>query len=286
MEKILIVGSKGMAGHVVYQYLQALGRYIVEDISRDNSLFNPTYTLDVTDFDNLGAVIRQAAPQYIINCIGILNQEAESHPDKAILINSYLPHCLAKTANSIQAKLIHISTDCVFNGNKGGYKETDIKDGIGFYAQSKALGEVTYTPHLTVRTSIIGPELKGNGIGLFDWFMKQQGEIKGYTRAFWTGVTTLELAKAIPEIIKQDLNGLIHLVNDEKISKYDLLDIFNTVFERPVQIVPFADYQVDKSLVNTSKAFDYKVPDYSGMVEELKMWMLNNKSIYQKYFDH
>ena len=117
-----------------------------------------------------------------------------------------------------------------FSGKEGSYTEDSFKNGIGFYAQSKALGEVINTKDLTFRTSIIGPELKQNGIGLFHWFMNQSGDVSGYKEAFWSGVTTIELAKAIDQAIDQKLTGLYHLVNNNKISKYDLLDYINTVF--------------------------------------------------------
>jgi len=279
-KKILLVGSKGMAGHVVYYYLREHG-YNVVDIARDSELFEPTYKLDVTRFDEFKVILVKEAPDVVVNCIGILNKDAEDNPDKAILLNSHLPHFIAKAGAELGFKLIHVSTDCVFNGKKGNYTVDDPKDGIGFYAQSKAIGEVTYGKNLTLRTSIIGPEIK-NGIGLFHWFMGQKGEIKGYTRVFWTGVTTIELAKAIAEAIEKDPKGLYHLVNNEKISKYDLISLFRMVFERDdITIQPFDSYCVDKSLVKNNAFFSYDVPPYKMMIEEMKEWMQNHKSLYK-----
>ncbi|MCG3055850.1 sugar nucleotide-binding protein, partial [Escherichia coli] len=131
-----------------------------------------------------------------------------------------------------QGKLIHISTDCVFLGDKGNYTESDAPDGTSIYAQSKQLGEIISDKHLTVRTSIIGPELKTDGIGLFLWFMKQTGKIKGYKRALWNRVTTIELAKAIEVFIQQDVTGLYHLATEPKISKFDLLQLMKEVFQK------------------------------------------------------
>lgn len=282
MKKILLIGSKGMAGHILYHYIKENTAFELIDIARGTASHVPSYEMDVTDFDGLEKVIRAERPEIVVNCIGVLNQDAEQHPEKAILLNSYLPHFLAQKGNELNYKLIHISTDCVFNGKKGGYTELSEKDGIGFYASTKALGEVTYGNHLTLRTSIVGPEIKATGIGLFNWFMKQQGEINGYTQAYWTGVTTIELAKAIVEAIKQDISGLHHLVNEQKISKYELVGLFKQVFEiQTVEILPYADYHVDKSLVRTNFAFNYKVPSYLDMVAEMRQWVIQHKDLYQ-----
>ena len=281
MKKVLIIGSKGMAGHILYHYLKNNTDFSVIDIARGKEFHTPVYELDVTDFSALKGVILGERPDVIVNCIGILNQDAEDHPDKAVLLNSYLPHFLAQAGTEIGCKVIHISTDCVFNGKKGGYTESSEKDGYGFYSQTKALGELNYKDHLTIRTSIIGPELKSNGIGLFHWFMQQTGTIKGYTEAFWTGVTTLELAKAITEAINQDVSGLHHLVNDHKISKYDLTTLFKQTFNKDsINIEPYDGYKVDKSLIKTNDTFQYTVPSYSIMIEEMAEWIKNNGHLY------
>jgi dTDP-4-dehydrorhamnose reductase len=180
--------------------------------------------------------------------------------------------------------LIHISTDCVFSGREGGYVEDSFKNGIGFYAQSKALGEVINEKDLTFRTSIIGPELKKDGIGLFHWFMNQENVMSGYKRAFWTGVTTIELAKAINESIQQELTGLYHLVNNSKICKYDLLSEFNKVFKKEGLVIKaYSEYKVDKSLINTRNDFDYEIPSYNTMIKEMKQWMIKYKALYPHY---
>lgn len=280
MKKIFLIGSKGMAGHVIYHYLKEKTNYQVVDVARGSDFFEPSYSLDITDFDQLKSILKKESPDVVINCIGILNKDAEDHPDKAVLINSYLPHFVASVGAELGFRLIHISTDCVFNGKKGNYTLTDQKDGFGFYAQTKALGEVAYGNNLTLRTSIVGPELKSDGIGLFHWFMQQHGEIKGYTQAFWTGVTTIELAKAIAAAIEQGITGLHHLVYGEKISKYDLIGLFKSVFGTDAQIKPFGDYHVDKSLIKENSGFNYDVPSYKKMVEEMQEWMLAHKQLY------
>ena len=281
LKKILVLGSNGMAGHVLTLMLRDKSeQFQVCDISRTDSQIHPNTILDITDFDGLRSIITRFEPDVVINCIGLLNQIAEDTQDQAILINSYLPHFLEKLETGKSFKLIHISTDCVFSGRKGGYKEDDFKDGVGFYAQTKSLGEVDNPRDLTIRTSIVGPELKDSGTGLFNWFAKQNGKINGYPNAFWTGVTTIELAKAILSAIEQDLCGLYHLVYPVKISKYDLLKIFRKEFNQNIVIEPYKDYKVDKSLVNSRSDFKYLVPSYEEMIAEMKNWILNHKDIY------
>lgn len=284
MRKVLIIGSKGMAGHVIYKYLKENTDFTIVDIARGTENHVPTHQIDVTDFDALTNVLKNEKPDYVINCIGILNKDAEDNPEKSILLNSYFPHFLAKIGKSINFKLIHISTDCVFDGKKGGYTEASIKDGRGFYAETKALGEVTYANNLTIRTSIIGPELKKDGIGLFHWFMQQDGKIKGYTNAYWTGITTVELAKVIVEAIKEGISGLHHVVNSEKINKYDLVNLFKEIFDKSnIDVEPFDTYKVDKSLIKTDNSFNYTVPSYAQMLQEMKAWIEKYHSFYKFY---
>lgn len=279
----MILGSSGMAGHVLTQMLRGQpDQYEVLDISRSSGAIHPAYIFDVTDFDRLKKFIEEKQPSVIINCIGLLNQVAEDHPDQAILVNTYLPHFLEAVTKGSSVKVIHISTDCVFSGKRGGYKETDFKDGIGFYAQTKALGELINSKDLTIRTSIVGPELK-NGMGLFNWFAQQKETIKGYTGAFWTGVTTIELAKAIIAAIEQQIVGLFQLVYTEKITKFDLLKLFDKQFNAGLDIIPYDGYHVDKSLVNTRTDFNYKVPSYEVMISEMCEWMGNHKDLYISY---
>ncbi len=282
--KVLIIGSKGMAGHMLYHYFKENTNFELIDIARGNTSHTPSYQLDISDFNSLVEILTNERPNVVINCIGILNKDAEDHPDKAILMNSYFPHFLAKNGTKLDYKLIHISTDCVFNGKKGSYNENSIKDGEGFYAQTKALGEVLYGNHLTFRTSIIGPELNANGIGLFHWVMQQMGEIKGYSAAYWTGVTTLELAKAIVVAIEQNIQGLHHLVNGEKINKYDLTSLFKEIFAlKHIQITPYDLYKIDKSLVKSKFDFEYQVPSYYDMVAQMKEWIIGHADLYAHY---
>lgn len=281
MKKILLLGSTGMAGQILkLELLKLKNEFELVDIARTNKISNPKIQLDITNFVQLENIINVGNFNFIINCVGLLNSFAEEHPDQAILINSYLPHFLEKITSETNTKIIHISTDCVFSGNTGNYKESDFKDGIGFYAQSKALGEIINAKDLTIRTSIIGPDLNISGIGLFKWLINQNGMINGYTKVFWSGVTTIQLSKVILEIIKRTSTptGLIHLTNNTKISKFDLLNIIKNVFElKNIDIAEYNNYEVDKSLVNTRNDLNIKVPSYLEMILEMREWMKKNK---------
>jgi dTDP-4-dehydrorhamnose reductase len=231
------------------------------------------FNLDVTDVSKLTAIINLKF-DVIINCIGILNKDAEDNPHKAIWFNSYFPHLLESITKGTKTKVISISTDCVFSGKRGNYTENDFKDGIGFYAQSKALGEITNTKDCTIRTSIIGPELNKDGIGLFHWFMNQNNAVSGYTKAFWSGITTVELANVIHNIIQQDIVGLLVVAGPTKIDKYSLLKLFNSIFKNnELEITENNSYEVDKSLSSIRTDFSYLVPNYNQMVEEMKIWI-------------
>jgi dTDP-4-dehydrorhamnose reductase len=279
--KILLLGSAGMAGHVLKKELSKhIEKIELVDVARSKEFVKPTIQMDVTNFVELGSLINESNFDYIINSIGVLNKSAEDNPDLSILVNSYLPHFIERITIGTKSKIIHISTDCVFSGKRGSYVESDLKDGIGYYAQSKALGEIVNKKDLTIRTSIIGPDLNPNGIGLFNWFINQHGKINGFTKAFWSGVTTIQLAKAIQEIIlsSNPTTGLVHLTNNSKISKYDLLTLIKQIYElKDIEIEPSDSYEVDKSLINTRNDAFTNIPDYEEMIIEMNEWMkINN----------
>ena len=278
--KILLLGSAGMAGHIIKKELLKISdKFDIVDIARNSNYTRPTYEIDLRNFKSIETLITNHDFDYIINCSGILNKIAEDNPDEAILINSYLPHYLQKITQFKKAKIIQISTDCVFSGSKGNYLEKDLKDGVGYYAQTKALGELINNKDLTIRTSIIGPDLNTNGIGLFNWFIKQTGSIDGYCNAYWSGVTTLQLAKSIIKLIleKNSISGVIHLTNNNKISKYDLLQIIKNIFElKNIHIAKSDKYKIDKSLINTRNELILDIPSYEEMILEMNKSIINN----------
>jgi dTDP-4-dehydrorhamnose reductase len=282
--KILVLGAAGMAGHTIALYLQESG-YDVTGFSRGECIHIKNIIGDVTDFNTLFGIIREGQFDAIINAVGILNRNAEDNKALAVLINSYLPHFLSVSTSATKTKVIHMSTDCVFSGKVGGYNEISLRDGETFYDRSKALGELDNSKDLTFRNSIIGPDCNKDGIGLFNWFMKQDGVINGYTKAIWTGVTTLTLAKAMRKALEDDLTGLYNLVNNETINKYELLKLFNRYFRNDsICIVSSNDLVIDKSLINNRKDFDFIVPSYEQMICEMKEWIVNHQELYMHYF--
>ncbi|MCF6136891.1 dTDP-4-dehydrorhamnose reductase family protein [Pseudalkalibacillus berkeleyi] len=271
--KVLILGGKGMLGHVMVHYFQQFQEYDVQYTHRDKNESNGIF-LDVLDFDDVRSLISTYKPDYLINCVGILNEHATENPHEAIKVNTLLPHILRYELSKFGGKLVHISTDCVFEGDKGKYTESDKPDGKSVYAMTKSLGEVIDEPHLTVRTSIIGPELK-EGIGLYHWFMKQTGKVNGYVNVLWNGVTTLELSKVVKYLIENNGSGLFHLTAPERVSKYTLLKKIQNVFEKEdVTVIPYEDVICDRTLVNTREDIEYTVCSYDEMLNELKQWIV------------
>lgn len=282
--KVLVLGGTGMAGHTISMYFKEVG-HDVTAFSRSKVEYCNNINGDITDFQNLKKIIIEGQYHAVINAIGILNQDAEDNKSNAVLLNSYLPHFLSDTTKDMKTKIIHMSTDCVFSGKTGGYSETDFRDGETFYDRSKALGELENNKDLTFRNSIIGPDMSERGIGLFNWFMKQEGQINGFTKAIWTGVTTLTLAKAMEQALKENLTGLYNLVNNETISKYELLKLFNKYMkDGQIEIVPSDKLSLDKSLINNRSDFSFEVPSYETMVAEMQEWIVNHKDFYPHYF--
>ncbi len=286
-KKILILGSSGMAGHVITLYFQEQGYDVTAYTTKAFKHCSKNIIGNAFDTNILKDILLTGNYDAVINCIGILNQFAEDNLAKAVYLNGYLPHLIADTLKDSATRLIHMSTDCVFAGNNGPYKEDSFPDGHKFYDRTKALGEVIDNKNLTFRNSIIGPDLNCNGIGLFNWFMKQKGTIKGYTQAIWTGVTTLTLAKAMDQALKENLTGLFNLVNNTSISKYDLLQLFNKHFrDNALEIIPDDNLKLDKTLICTRKEdFSFVVPSYEAMIIEMKQWIIDHKSLYDSYYN-
>ncbi len=282
-KRILVLGSIGMAGHMITIYFKEMGydmtAYSVIPFPYCNNIVGNAF-----ETGKFREMILRGNYDIIINCIGILNQAADDNRSAAVYLNSYLPNLIADTIKDKETRLIHMSTDCVFAGNKGPYFENSLRDGTTFYDRTKALGEVEDDKNLTFRNSIIGPDMSGNGIGLFNWFMKQTGTIHGFTGALWTGVTTLTLAKAMEKAIEENLCGLYNLVNNNVISKHDLLVLFNKYFRNnSLTILKNDDLRLDKSLRNTRKDFSFVVPSYEQMVQEMKEWVDAHPTLYPHY---
>lgn len=282
--KFLVLGCNGMAGHQISLYLQEQGHDVTGFALEKSQLLNKSIAGDATDFSNLTEIIKLGKYDTVINCIGILNQFAENNHSLAVTLNSLLPHVVAAAANEVGTQVIHMSTDCVFSGKRGQYTEADVPDGTTFYDRSKALGELNDEKNITLRNSIVGPDINQNGIGLLNWFMLQNGDINGFTGAIWTGQTTLQLAKTMEVAARERATGLYNAVPTEPITKYELLKLFNKFFRNnSLKVNPVEGVSADKSLRRTNFKFGYVIPDYEQMVAEAAEWVFNHRNLYPHY---
>jgi dTDP-4-dehydrorhamnose reductase len=274
-----------MIGHVIYTYLDSLKKYKLSSSSLQNKISKDTYLLDIRDHKRIKDYLKLIKPDYVINCSGLLIEASENSVEDAILMNSLFPNILSRLGEQFNFKLIQISTDCVFSGEDGNYSEESIQDGTSVYARTKALGEINNNRDLTIRTSTIGPELKLDGTGLLNWFLSQKGDVFGFKKAYWSGVTSLELAKAIDKFINQNITGVYNFTSKNKISKYDLLLLFKQIWKKSdVKIKVNSNYVNDKSLCNIRSDFQYTPKGYETMLIETYEWMLKNKKRYQHYY--
>lgn len=281
--KLLVLGCNGMAGHVISLYLKENGHQVI-GFARQPSLVVDAIIGDVHNLDFIRGIVRTGEFHAVINCIGILNQFAEDNKDNAVFLNSYLPHFLAECTKDTQTVVVHISTDCVFSGKNGPYRTNSLRDGESFYDRSKALGELEDNKNITLRNSIVGPDLNADGIGLLNWFMKQDESVNGYTGSIWTGLTTLQLAKTIEVALMQEVTGLLHAVPRSSISKYELLMLFNKYLRREaIDIQQCKGVEQDKTLLRENDALNYTIPSYDQMVSDLAEWMFNHRVLYPHY---
>lgn len=256
--KIMVLGASGMLGNAIFRLFAQSNEFeVVGTLRSDGSknLFSADLHpilmsgVNVEDIDSLTYAIAKTKPDVLINCIGLVKQLSQSEdPLLAIPINSLLPHRLARLCELAEARLIHISTDCVFSGEKGMYKEFDPSDAKDIYGRSKFLGEVDYPNAITLRTSIIGHEL-GSERSLVGWFLNQNGSVKGYNRAIFSGLPTVEIARLIRDIVlpRPNLHGLYH-VSAEPINKYDLLCLIANIYGKKIDIEMDDSIVIDRSL--------------------------------------
>jgi dTDP-4-dehydrorhamnose reductase len=260
--KVLVLGASGMLGNAVLRVLassdgfdavgsvrSAAAMRLLPESVRDRLVTG----VDVDNADSLAGLFGQVRPDAVINCVGLVKQLAEvKDPLSAIPINSLLPHRLARLCQVASARLVHVSTDCVFSGTKGMYIESDFADADDLYGRSKYLGEVDYPHAVTLRTSIIGHELGGSAHGLVGWFLAQRGSVKGFARAVFSGLPTVELAAVIRDCVlpAPSLRGVYH-VSAAPIDKFSLLRLVGSAYGRSVDIVPDDKLVIDRSLDST-----------------------------------
>lgn len=279
--KILILGATGMLGHKLMQKLsqkfELFGsvRGSAKKYTEHPLLHNMRLLGDITveNFDSIYHAINDTRPAVVINCIGILKQNASAkNPMSSILVNAYFPHQLANICRNACIRLIHISTDCVFSGCRGNYVENDFPDAEDLYGRTKILGEIDQEGSLTLRTSIIGRELETTH-GLIEWFLSQEGKtIKGYKRAIFSGFTTQAFAEIIEKIIieHKDLQGILHVAS-EPISKFDLLSLVNQIYGLKIQIEPDNEVVCNRSLDASrfNRTTGFTPSSWSDMIEQM-----------------
>ena len=285
VRRVLVLGASGLIGHQVYLRLKSLDQFKVLGQGFKRNLSGELISVDARKEAVFFDELRKVAPDYIINCIGLLIDAAAMDPKQAIYLNALFPHQLEQFCNAENAKLIHISTDCVFSGDKLGepYIENSVRDATSVYGRTKGLGEIISEVHLTLRTSVVGPEISNEGDELFNWFMKQNNRIKGYTGAVWSGVTTDRLACAVEWAINEDITGLYHVTNNQKISKYDLLNLFKKYTGKDIQIDQVIGTVTDKHFIDTRRLIAFQLPDYDEMIAQMVNGVLQRKSLYGHY---
>lgn len=280
--RILVLGASGMLGNAVLRVLAQDMRHEVYGSARSAwvkkyfpaELANKIIMgVDVENPDALAQLFAQIRPEVVVNCIGLIKQLAEAgDPLSALPINALLPHRLARLCELVHARLVHISTDCVFSGRKGGYLESDEADAQDLYGRSKLLGEVDYPHAITLRTSIIGHELN-SAHGLICWFLAQRKRIRGYTHAFFSGLPTFELANVIRDRVlpHADLHGLFHVAS-QPISKYELLQMANREYGRGLEIEPDDHLRIDRSLDGSRfrEATGYVAPPWPQLIAQMR----------------
>lgn len=279
--KILILGVTGMLGNSMFRFLSSDKKLDVYATARSQSVYshfpkdlsNKLITnVDVENHDSLVELFNKVKPDAVINCIGLVKQLADANdPLKALPINSLLPHRLARLCELVKARFIHISTDCVFSGKKGNYKENDFSDCYDLYGRSKFLGEVDYPHAITLRTSIIGHELSGNR-SLINWFLSSEGSVKGFKKAIYSGFPTVELARIIKDFIlpNKELHGLYHVASSP-INKLELLKLVAEVYNKEIDIIPSDELVMDRSLDATrfNKVTGYTPPQWRELVQRM-----------------
>lgn len=281
--RLLVLGASGMLGNAVLRWFDRYSRYEVFGSVRDPAVVAGLCErvararfvggFDMRDAVRLKELLCELRPDVVINCVGVVKQLAGADdPQTAIPINALLPHRLARLCGGIDARLIHIGTDCVFSGDRGNYTETDAPDATDLYGRSKLMGEVDYPNTVTLRTSIIGHELS-SGHGLLGWFLAQSGPARGFSKAIFSALPTVELARVIEQHVLPDpgLRGTYH-VSAEPISKYELLSLVADAYGRNRDLIVDEQLVIDRSLDSARfrTATGYVAPEWPELVRRMR----------------
>ncbi len=287
--KILVIGATGMLGNAQFTELTKYANFdVYGTVRKSEELVNhmpPQFVkkifsgVDIERIESITEIMEKVKPNIVLNCVGLIKQApTASNVALEIYMNALFPHKLAMICQKFNARMIHFSTDCVFNGEKGDYKETDPSDAYDVYGKTKYLGEVTYDNCLTIRTSIIGHGLEAHA-SLIDWFLSQKGTIKGYNKVIYSGLPTIEIARIIAEFIipNKDMKGL-YQVTAEPISKYDLLKLVSKVYSKNITIEPFNGEVSDRSMNSSRfrKETGYMPPSWPELIHRMYEYYKSN----------
>lgn len=282
-DRVLVLGATGMLGHTAMRYFTEAGldAYGTIRVAAAANLLAPRLQsrllvgVDVENTDALTRVFAEVRPTFVVNCIGLVKQLRRAEdPSAALPVNALLPHRLARLCDLVGARLVQISTDCVFSGRRGFYREEDESDALDVYGKSKYLGELREPHTITLRTSMIGHEVGGRH-GLLEWFLAQEGQVRGYTRAIFSGLPTYELSRVIAEKIlpRPDLSGVYHVAG-APISKFDLLRLFAETYGKTSVVVPDESLAIDRSL--NAELFHsktgYVAPSWPELVRRMRQY--------------
>ena len=286
--RILILGASGMLGNALYRFFSSSKNYVTYGTSRSPHLLKALpvalrskiiHDINVENESGVTELLARIQPNLVVNCIGLVKQLAEANDAiAAIKINALLPHQLARYCKQVNARLIHVSTDCVFSGAKGLYIEQDLPDAQDLYGRSKLLGEVDYDNAITLRTSIIGHEINSCH-GLVEWFLSQKGQVKGFRKAVFSGLPTVELARVIRDFVipHPALHGTYH-VSASPINKYELLRLVAQQYGKQIEIVPDDGIVIDRSL-NSQRfrdATQYQPPSWEDLIQRMSLFNISN----------
>lgn len=279
--RVMVLGVTGMLGNAMFRLLSESSTLVVYGTARvegskryfsENLARQIIVGVDVENHDSLVRTIAVVRPDVVVNCVGLVKQLASANdPLQAVPINTLLPHRLAALCQITGARLVHFSTDCVFSGAKGNYLESDFPDANDLYGRSKLLGEVDYPHAITLRTSIVGHELSGHR-SLVNWFLAQQGSVKGFTRAIFSGMPTVELARTVCDFVlpHPQLHGLYH-VAAMPINKFELLKLVAQTYGKNIEILPSDELDIDRSLKadRFKEATGYVPPEWPALVQRM-----------------
>ena len=280
--RVLILGVTGMLGHTLMRELSRDESIHVQGTARSTKALEKTFPNDLlsrvtsginaTDMNLVEGVLDRVQPDIVVNCIGVIKQDPSVEDvTRTMALNAQFPHLLAGACAERGTRMIHISTDCVFSGNRGRYTESNSPDPVDLYGRSKLLGEVSNAPALTLRTSFIGHEL-GSNKSLLDWFLSQSDVVNGFTMAFYSGVTAIEFSHMLTSVVfpRDDLTGLYHVASTS-ISKFDLLSAIADEYGWSGKLVPFSDFECDRSMLADSffSATGYRPPEWPEMISQM-----------------